>query len=190
MGVPTTANYVITSTIAAPAIIIILNHLSGYPFPPGSDAIILSANMFAFYFGVLADLTPPVALAAFAGSAIAKSDPMKTAVQATKLAIAAFIIPYIFVYNPEMLLFGVADHPYLMVWMIVSAIVGIVGLAAGVEGFMLAKMGWIERILAVAGGLGLVTPAIWDDVAGGAALVAVVLIQLRKSGASKAKETA
>jgi TRAP transporter 4TM/12TM fusion protein len=186
MGVPTTANYVITSTIAAPAIIIILNHLSGYPFPPGSDAIILSANMFAFYFGVLADLTPPVALAAFAGSAIAKSDPMKTAVQATKLAIAAFIIPYIFVYNPEMLLFGVADHPFLMVWMIISAIIGIVGLAAGVEGYMLAKMGWIERILAVAGGLGLVTPAIWDDVAGGAALVAVVLIQLRKRAAKAA----
>jgi TRAP transporter 4TM/12TM fusion protein len=187
MGVPTTANYVITSTIAAPAIIMILNHQVGYPFPPGSEAVILCANMFAFYFGVLADITPPVALAAFAGSAIAKSNPMKTAVQATKLGIAAFIIPYIFVYNPEMLLFGVADHPYLMVWMIISAVVGIVALAAGVEGFLLAKMSWLERIAMVVGGLGLVTPGIWDDIAGGVVLVVVVLWQIRKYRLGKNK---
>jgi TRAP transporter 4TM/12TM fusion protein len=185
MGVPTTANYVITSTIAAPAIIMILNHAAGYPFPPNSEAIILAANMFAFYFGVLADITPPVALAAFAGAAIAKSAPMKTGVQATKLGIAAFIIPFIFVYNPEMLLFGVADHPGLMVWMIISAIIGIIALAAGVEGFMLEKMSWVERILMIAAGLGLVTPAIWDDIAGGVAMVAVVLFQLRKRRLSK-----
>ncbi len=178
MGVPTTANYVITSTIAAPAIIMILNQTAGYPFPPNSQAVILCANMFAFYFGVLADLTPPVALAAFAGAAIAKADPMKTGVQATKLAIAAFIIPYIFVYNPEMLLFGVADRPFTMVWMIISAIIGIVGLAAGVEGFMLRKMKWYERIAAIIGGLGLVTPAIWDDIGGGALLVLVVAAQI------------
>jgi TRAP transporter 4TM/12TM fusion protein len=184
MGVPTTANYVITSTIAAPAIIMILNHTAGYPFPPNSEAIILCANMFAFYFGVLADITPPVALAAFAGSAIAKSDPMKTGVQAAKLAIAAFIIPYIFVFNPEMLLFGVAEHPFLMVWMIFSSIVGIVSLAAGVEGFMLVRLNWIERILLVAGGLGLVTPALWDDLAGGLVLAAIVAFQVRKKKAS------
>ena len=191
MGVPTTANYVITSTIAAPAIIIILNHLSGYPFPPGSDAIILSANMFAFYFGVLADLTPPVALAAFAGSAIAKSDPMKTAVQATKLAIAAFVIPYIFVYNPEMLLFGFAEHPVEGVWMIVSAIIGIVGLAAGVEGFLLVKMPWYERLMSVVGGLLLVIPGLVTDGIGAALLAAFVAMQVGKSRrASRAKALA
>ncbi len=183
MGVPTTANYVITSTIAAPAIIMILNSLAkvgGYDFPPGSEAIILSANMFAFYFGVLADITPPVALAAFAGAAIAKANPMKTGVQATKLGIAAFIIPFIFVYSPEMLLFGVAEHPWLTVWMIISAIVGIVSLASGVEGWLLAKMTWVERVAAVVGGLGLVTPALWDDFAGGALLIIVLIIQIRK----------
>ena len=180
MGVPTTANYVITSTIAAPAIIMILNKTAGYPFPPNSEAILLSANMFAFYFGVLADLTPPVALAAFAGAAIAKADPMKTGVQATKLAIAAFIIPYIFVFNPEMLLFGVAERPVMMVVMIVTAIIGIVGLAAGVEGFLLTKMKWYERVAAIAGGLGMVTPAIWDDLAGGVALAAVIALQIAK----------
>ncbi|MFZ2634751.1 MAG: TRAP transporter permease [Rectinemataceae bacterium] len=181
MGVPTTANYVITSTIAAPAIVMILNQTAGYPFPPNSEAVILAANMFAFYFGVLADITPPVALAAFAGSAIAKSDPMKTAVQATKLGIAAFIIPYIFVYNPEMLLFGVADRPVMMVVMIITSIIGIVGLASGVEGYLLTNMKWYERIAAIVGGLGMVTPALWDDLVGGALLVAVILLQISKS---------
>lgn len=185
MGVPTTANYVITSTIAAPAIIIILNKTVGYPFPPGSDAVLLSANMFAFYFGVLADITPPVALAAFAGSAIAKSNPMKTGVQATKLAIAAFIIPYIFVYNPEMLLYGVAERPLMLVWMIVSAVIGIVALASGVEGYFATNMKWYERVGMVIGGLGMVTPALWDDLAGGAILVIIVLLQISKSKKAK-----
>jgi TRAP transporter 4TM/12TM fusion protein len=183
MGVPTTANYVITSTIAAPAIIMILNSLSGqgaYPFPAGSDAIVLAANMFAFYFGVLADLTPPVALAAFAGAAIAKSDPMKTGVQATKLAIAAFIIPYIYVYNPEMLLFGFAQHPIEGVWMIISACIGITGLAAGVEGFLLVKLTWYERVISIAGGLLLVIPGLVTDAIGAGLLAIFLLVQIRK----------
>ena len=93
MGAPTTANYLITSTITAGAII-------GLGFEP------LAAHMFAFYFGIIADITPPVALAAIAGAAIAKAKPMKTAFNATKLAIGAFIIPYIFVFNPQMLMIG------------------------------------------------------------------------------------
>lgn len=185
MGVPTTANYVITSTIAAPAIIMILNHMAGYPFPPDSQAVILCANMFAFYFGVLADITPPVALAAFAGSAIAKSDPMKTAVQATKLGIAAFIIPFIFVYNPEMLLFGVAEHPWQLVWMIISAVIGIISLASGVEGFLLARMSWLERVMAVVGGLGLVTPGILTDAIGAGLILVVILLQIAKKRRAK-----
>jgi TRAP transporter 4TM/12TM fusion protein len=187
MGVPTTANYVITSTIAAPAIIMILNHTAGYPFPPDSEAVILAANMFAFYFGVIADITPPVALAAFAGAAIAKCDPMKVGVQATKLGIAAFIIPFIFVFDPQMLLFGVTDHPIKMIWMIVTAIIGIIGVGAGVEGYMLTNMKWYERVGAFVGGLGMVTPALWDDFAGGILLIAVVVFQIVKSKKLKAK---
>ena len=181
MGVPTTANYVITSTIAAPAIIMILNHTAGYPFAPASAAILISANMFAFYFGVLADITPPVCLAAFAGAAIAKCDPIKTGVQATKLGIAAFIIPFIFVFNPQMLLFGVADHPVQMIWMIISSIIGIVGVAMGTEGYMLTNMKWYERILALVGGLGLVTPGLLTDFIGAVLLLAVVVLQILKS---------
>ena len=186
MGVPTTANYVITSTIAAPAIIMILNHTAGYPFPPDSAAVILAANMFAFYFGVIADITPPVALAAFAGAAIAKCDPMKVGIQATKLGIAAFIIPFIFVFDPQMLLFGVMDHPVKMVWMIITAIIGIVGVGAGVEGYMLTNMKWYERVGAFVGGLGMVTPALWDDFAGGAVLLLIVIVQIVKSRKNKA----
>lgn len=181
MGVPTTANYVITSTIAAPAIIMILNHTAGYPFPPDSAAVILAANMFAFYFGVIADITPPVCLAAFAGAAIAKCDPIKTGVQATKLGIAAFIIPFIFVFNPQMLLFGVSGHPVEMIWMIISAIIGIIGIGAGVEGYLLTNMAWYERILAIVGGLGLVTPGVTTDIAGAVLLVIVVIMQILKS---------
>ncbi len=181
MGVPTTANYVITSTIAAPAIIMILNKTAGYPFPPDSAAVILAANMFAFYFGVIADITPPVCLAAFAGAAIAKCDPIKTGVQATKLGIAAFIIPFIFVFNPQMLLFGVAGHPVEMIWMIISAIIGIIGIGAGVEGYLLTNMTWYERILAIVGGLGLVTPGVLTDTAGAALLVIAIILQIVKS---------
>jgi len=181
MGVPTTANYVITSTIAAPAIIMILNHTAGYPFPPDSAAVILAANMFAFYFGVIADITPPVCLAAFAGAAIAKCDPIKTGVQATKLGIAAFIIPFIFVFNPQMLLFGVAGHPVEMIWMIISAIIGIIGIGAGVEGYLITNMAWYERILAIVGGLGLVTPGVTTDMAGAVLLAIAVILQIVKS---------
>jgi TRAP transporter 4TM/12TM fusion protein len=180
MGVPTTANYVITSTIAAPAIIGFLCMKAGISTTVAPDSIVLPAHMFAFYFGVLADITPPVALAAFAGAAIAKSNPLKTGVQATKLGIAAFIIPFIFVFNPEMLLFGVEGHALSMIWMIVSAVIGIVALAAGVEGFFLTRMNWIERVLLVGGGLGLVTPGLLTDAIGAAAILVALLWEIRK----------
>ncbi len=181
MGVPTTANYVITSTIAAPAIIMILNDMAkigSFPFAAGSAAVLLSANMFVFYFGVLADITPPVALAAFAGAAIAKSDPMKTGVQATKLAIAAFIIPYIFVFNPEMLLFGVRERPAEAVWMVISAIIGITAIAVGVEGWFITRARWYERIMAIVGGILLLIPGLATDIAGAIILAVFVAMQL------------
>jgi len=143
--------------------------------------------MFAFYFGVLADITPPVALAAYAGSAIAKSNPMKTGLQATKLGIAAFIIPYIFVYNPELLLYGVAQRPFELVWMIISAIIGISAIAISVEGYFLATLSWIERIMAFAGGLLLVIPGFVTDGIGALLLVIVALIQSSKAKKKKLK---
>ena len=104
MGSPTTANYVITSTIAAPAIITLL--MLDTPDATVPLVVAVSAHLFVFYFGIIADITPPVALAAFAASGISGGDPIKTGVVAAKLAIAAFIIPYMFVFNPAMLMMG------------------------------------------------------------------------------------
>ncbi|MBL8965682.1 MAG: TRAP transporter permease [Spirochaetaceae bacterium] len=179
MGVPTTANYVITSTITAPAVIMILMRQSG--LPAGSvipAAIVLPAHMFAFYFGIIADVTPPVALAAFAGAGIAKANPMKTGFQASKLAIAAFLVPYIFVLNPQMLLFNI--QPLEMIWMIVTSLVGIISVAAGVGAFLKAPMNILERLIFFVGGVLLVTPGLVTDAVGVGLIAVGLLLQYRK----------
>lgn len=133
MGVPTTANYIIMATTCAP---ILVN---------GMGINKIAANMFVFYFGIVADITPPVALAAYAGSAIAKSNPMKTALNASRLAIAAFIVPYIFAFNPAMLFID-ADVVQVVI-IIVTSLVGLTGVAGGLEGYMVTNMNPIQRIL-------------------------------------------
>lgn len=162
MGVPTTANYVIMATITAPILI-----KMGIPA--------LAAHMFVFYFGIVADITPPVALAAYAGSAIAKSNPLKTGVTATRLAIAAFIIPYMFAYNPKMLFIdaGILD----IVSIIITSFIGIYAVSAGMEGFMFTKLPWWQRLLTLAGGLMLIVPETVTDIAGIAIVVAIIVIQ-------------
>jgi TRAP transporter 4TM/12TM fusion protein len=163
MGTPTTANYLITSTITAGAIV-------GLGYEP------LAAHMFAFYFGIIADITPPVALAAIAGAAIAKAKPMATALQATKLAIAAFIIPYMFVFNPAMLLIDTTAGEVLFI--IVTALVGMIGVSAGLEGWLFRTCTALERILLAGGGLLLITPGLATDIAGLSILTVVSAIQL------------
>lgn len=171
MGVPTTANYVIMASMVAP---ILMRSL---------DMPILAAHMFVFYFGIVADITPPVALAAYAGSAIAKSNPLKTGITATRLAITAFIVPYIFAFSPEMLIIG-ADKPwYEIVLLVVTALCGIYIISAGMEGYMYKNMPWWERILALVGGLCMVIPGIVTDLVG-VALIALVFV-LQKIGAKK-----
>ncbi|MGE5677663.1 MAG: TRAP transporter permease, partial [Pseudomonadota bacterium] len=125
MGAPTTANYIITSTIAAPALL----KLGVHP---------LTAHMFVFYFGIIADITPPVALAAFAGSAIAKSDPIKTGINASKIAIAAFLIPYMFVLNPQILLINTTGLQIIQIT--ITSLIGMVGIGIAMEGFILTKV--------------------------------------------------
>jgi TRAP transporter 4TM/12TM fusion protein len=185
MGVPTTANYVITSTITAPAVIMILMKIQGLGAGAAIPAaIILPAHMFAFYFGIIADVTPPVALAAFAGAGIAKANPIKTGLQASKLAIAAFLVPYIFVFNPQMLLFNI--QPLEMIWMIATSLTGITAVAAGVSGFFRARLGWIERILFMLGGIGMVTPGLLTDAIGAGIIVIALIVQLIKAQKAKA----
>ena len=164
MGVPTTANYIIMATTCAP---ILVN---------GMGINKIAANMFVFYFGIVADITPPVALAAYAGSAIAKSNPMKTALNASRLAIAAFIAPYIFAFNPAMLFID-ADVVQVVI-IIVTSLVGLTGVAGGLEGYMVTNMNPIQRILAVVGGLCLIIPGTITDLAGIAIVGASVVWQL------------
>jgi TRAP transporter 4TM/12TM fusion protein len=166
MGAPTTANYIITSTIAAPAIVML-----GVP--------VLAAHMFTFYFGIIADITPPVALAAFAGSAIAKSDPLKTAIIASKLAIAAFIIPYVFVFNPALLL--IDTTPLQVVQIVITSILGMVGIGAAMEGYFMTHANKFERIAFLIGGLLLVDPGAITDIIGFVILAAMYMYQKRKA---------
>ena len=163
MGAPTTANYLITSTITAGAII-------GLGFQP------LAAHMFAFYFGIIADITPPVALAAIAGAAIAKGKPIKTAFNATKLAIGAFIIPYVFVFNPQMLMI---DTSFLSALPIaVTALIGMFGISAALEGYAFRNSSIIERILFAAAGIMCILPNSLTDFIGIFLLIGLIVFQL------------
>lgn len=162
MGVPTTANYVITSTIAAPALIQL-----GVP--------ILAAHMFVFYFGIIADITPPVALAAYAGSAISGGDPLKTGVNASKLGIAAFIIPYVFVLSPQLL--GIHATALGVTASTMTALIGMIGISGAMIGHFVTKASWIERFLLLLGGLSLIDPRLSTDAIGIAILLAVAAFQ-------------
>lgn len=171
MGVPTTANYCIMAATTAPILI-----RMGVP--------ILAAHFFVFYFGIVADITPPVALAAYAGSAIAKSNPMKTAFNASKLAIAVFIVPYMFCYNPAMLL--IDTSALTVVRIAITAAIGIFGIAASFEGYCFAGMHPVMRVIIAAGGLLLIHPGTLTDVAGLCIVVICLLIQYGKRRKSAA----
>ena len=175
MGVPTTANYCIMASTCAPILIQL-------GFSP------VAAHFFVFYFGIVADITPPVALAAYAGSAIAKSNPMKTGINATKLAIAAFIVPYIFAYNPSMLFVGNVEW-YDVLVISVTALLGLFGIAAALNGHLYRKIPMVLRFALVAGGLGMMIPGLTSDLIGLAVVAAVVVFQYisgKKQAASAA----
>ena len=163
MGVPTTANYCIMAATCAP----ILEKL-GVPT--------VAAHFFVFYFGIVADITPPVALAAYAGAAIAKANPMKTGINATKLAVAAFIVPYIFAYSPAML-FDNVSSAFEVVQIVVSALIGLFGVAAALNGFVYKKIPMLFRLAMAAGGLCMMIPGTASDVVGLVMVGGIVLIQ-------------
>ena len=162
MGVPTTANYVITSTIAAPALV-------------QMNVPVLAAHMFAFYFGIVADVTPPVALAAYAGAGIAGANPLKTGCIAAKLAIAAFIVPYIFVLAPELLMIN-ASVP-MIAYSGLTAVIGMWGVAISMIGFCQAHLNLVQRLLFFVGGLCMIIPGTITDIAGVAILAAAFMWQ-------------
>lgn len=172
MGLPSIPCYIITATMAAPA-------LANFDIP------ILVAHMFVFYFGIFANITPPVALAAFAGAGIAGGDPMKTGFQSLKLAIAGFVVPYLFVYNPTMLMIDVTGLPTTakefplpeitsIILVVITAILGVIALSAAVEGFFVKKYHLISRIILGAGALMLIVPEGITDIIG--AIIVVIMM--------------
>ncbi|WP_293736432.1 TRAP transporter permease [uncultured Phascolarctobacterium sp.] len=163
MGVPTTANYVITSTIAAPALV-------------QMNVPVLAAHMFAFYFGIVADVTPPVALAAYAGAGIAGANPMRTGVIAAKLAIAAFIVPYIFVLAPELLMINAT--PLTITYSAVTAIIGMWGASMAMIGFCQNLLNLPQRLMFLVGGICMIIPGTLTD-AIGIGLIAVAYLWQR-----------
>lgn len=162
MGVPTTANYCIMASTCAPILIQL-----GVP--------VIAAHFFVFYFGIVADITPPVALAAYAGSAIAKAPPMKTAFNASKLAIGAFVVPYIFALNPAMLL--IDTTPIQVVLVVITSIVGVFGVAAALNGYLRRPLHPLLRVVIGVGGLLMMDPSTLTDVVGVVLLAAVVVFQ-------------
>jgi len=151
MGVPTTANYCIMAATCAPILI-----RMGVP--------VVAAHFFVFYFGIVADLTPPVALAAYAGAAIAQANPMKTALTATKLAIAAFIVPYVFAMNPALLL--IDTTPLEVITICITSVVGIFGVSSALEGYLYRPIPWYLRLASAVGGLMLIYPGLVTDTVG------------------------
>ncbi len=170
MGVPTTANYCIMAATTAPILI-----RMGVPA--------LAAHFFVFYFGIVADITPPVALAAYAGSAIAKSNPMKTAFNASRLAIAVFIVPYVFCFSPALLLI---DTNALQVAQIAAtSLIGIFGVSAALEGYVFCDMNALVRIAMAAGGILLIDPKPLTDLIGIILIAGGLLYQKAAAGKSR-----
>jgi TRAP transporter 4TM/12TM fusion protein len=177
MGVPTTANFCIMASTCAP---ILMDKRIGI--------VPVAAYFFVFYFGIVADITPPVALAAYAGSAIAKAPPMKTALNATRLAIAAFVVPYIFAFSPVMLFEFAADATMAVkiiesVLIVVTSLIGLFGIATALNGFLYRPINPLFRVLMAAGGLCMMIPDHISDVVGLVVVGGVIVFQ--RMGAKK-----
>lgn len=177
MGLPSIPAYIITATMAAPA-------LAGFDVP------ILAAHMFVFYFGIFANITPPVCLAAFAGAGIAGGDPMKTGFQSLRLALAGFIVPFMFIYNPTMLMIdpvGLAvtakEFPLPpiidIITVVFTSVTGVIGLSAAVEGYFKGSMNAITRVVLAIGALLLIYPELITDVVGGIIVLSIFALNMK-----------
>ena len=164
MGVPTTANYCIMAATCAPILI-----------APEIGINLVCAHFFVFYFGIVADITPPVALAAYAGSALAKAPPMKTALNATRLAIAAFVVPYILAFNPAMVF--IDTNAVQVIQICITSLLGIFGIAASLNGYLYGKLNPIFRAVMIIGGLAMMYPGTLTDIIGFVAVVGITAFQ-------------
>jgi len=170
LGVPTTAKYVIMATVTAPILI-------------RMDVPVLVAHMFVFYFGTDADITPPAGLASYAASAISRGSPLRTSVIAMRLAAAAYIIPYLFVFNPQILFIDATAMDIIII--VVTGTIGIIGVASALSAYLLRRMGWPERIVALAGGVILCSHVLIANVIGIALIGGLVLFQIARNKRDK-----
>ena len=179
MGLPSIPAYIITATMAAPA-------LAGFDIP------ILSAHMFVFYFGVFANITPPVCLAAFAGAGISGGDPMKTGFLSLELALAGFIVPFMFIYNPAMLMIDPTDlavtakefplPPVIdIIIAVVTSVIGVIGLSAALEGYFKGDMNVVTRLILALGALLLIYPGLITGLIGGVIILGIALLNIKTS---------
>ncbi|ADJ15575.1 TRAP transporter permease [Halalkalicoccus jeotgali] len=169
MGLPTTAAYVVLAALGAPALTAL-------------GVELLAAHLFIFYFGIISAITPPIMLAVFTTSSIAESDPWKTGFTAVNLAAAGFLVPYLFVLGPELLLIG---ETTAIVASVVTAVIGVIALSAGTQGYFYAPAHLVERVALVAGAVALIYPGTTADLVGLAVIAAVFLRQyvtVRRSG--------
>jgi TRAP transporter 4TM/12TM fusion protein len=167
MGLPTTAAYVLAASVVAPALVKL-------------GALPLAAHLFVFYFAIISAITPPVCAAVYVAAAIARADWVRTGFLATKLGLAGFIAPYMFVYSPALLLQGSWAE---VTWATVTSCVGVIALAAGSMGFFLRPAGWLERIALIAAALLLIKPGVYTDAAGALLLAAVLVVQRGRGAA-------
>jgi len=166
-GLPTTATYIVMATLTAPAVAKL-----GVP--------LIAAHLFVFYYGIVADDTPPVCLAAYAASGVAKSDPVRTGILGFKFDLAAFILPYIFIYSPTLLLIDTTIPSVIIAF--ITATIGMYALAAGIQNYFAAKTNIIERIAMFAIALLLITPDLWFDVIGIVGFFVIYFIQRHRMG--------
>jgi TRAP-type uncharacterized transport system fused permease subunit len=172
MGMPTTAAYIMVSVLAVPALVVM-------------DTPLLSAHMFAFYFACLSMITPPVALCAYAAAGIAETGPWRVAFTAMRMGIVAFIIPFMFAYNPALLLVGPVPE---VIWACISAVIGIVALGAAIVGFLYSPIGLIGRVLLAGGAIALIFPGVMSDFVG--LPIFVLIFTLNYIKARKVKQEA
>ncbi|MCK3655092.1 C4-dicarboxylate ABC transporter permease [Pasteurellaceae bacterium Macca] len=185
MGLPSIPAYIITATMAAPA-------LASFGVP------VLIAHLFVFYFGIFANITPPVALAAFAGAGIAQGDPMKTGWQSLRLALAGFIIPFMFVYNPHILMIDTTNVAVMaktfplpnvleIITVVISSVIGVLGLSVAVEGYFKTIMPIWQRLMLTCGALMLITPEWISDLVGIAIVIIIIGLNSRANNLTKIK---
>jgi TRAP-type uncharacterized transport system fused permease subunit len=172
MGVPTTPTYIIMATLTAPALVTLAT-AQGLAIP------IIAIHLFVFYFGILADDTPPVGLAAYAAAGIARSDPIKTGWRAFSLDMRTFLLPYMFITAPAMLLIDTTWHE--AAWIFVTASVGMYGLAAAMQGYFITEARWYERVVLFVAAVALVKPGLYSDIAGFVGMAAIYALQRRRA---------